>query len=178
MNQRIQSQLSGGQVYNTVYAASFSQISTLGTIDIVNQITNTLRTDPGHCFILEGYSQGASATVEALKRLSGAQADAVKGVFLIGNPQHKAGLACNVDANGGTTTRNVNGLSVYLGGVPATWVPKTLDVCNFVSIVINDNQADTRVMAFVTRCTELGLMHNTWSTVTAARSRTKELLSL
>ena len=86
------------------------------------------------CFILEGYSQGAAATVNALSQLTGASFTAVKGVFLIGDPQHKSGLACNVDQNGGTTTKNVNGLSAYgSSGIPSNWVSKTLDVCNYVS---------------------------------------------
>lgn len=134
MNANIQSQLSGGKVYNTVYPADFSQISTVGTNDIVRKIQSTLATNPSECFFLEGYSQGAAATTNALPKLTGASFDAVKGVFLIGNPEHRAGLACNVDTNGGTTTKNVNGLSAALGGIPANWVSKTLDVCNFVRI--------------------------------------------
>ena len=61
------------------------------------------------CFILQGYSQGAAATVNAMPKLTGANMDAVKGVFLIG----------------------VNGLSAVLGGIPAAWVPKTMDVCAY-----------------------------------------------
>lgn len=103
---------------------------------IVNHIHSTLNTNAAECFILEGYSQGATATVEALSSLNGTAFSAVKGVVLIGNPAHKAGLACNVDLKGGNSTYNVDGLFV-LGdiskGVPANWVPKTLDVCNFVS---------------------------------------------
>jgi hypothetical protein len=48
---------------------------------------------------------------------------------------HKSGLACNVDNNGGTATKNVNGLSAMLGGIPSNWVSKTLDVCIRVSQV-------------------------------------------
>ncbi|KAM0723565.1 hypothetical protein Q7P37_000552 [Cladosporium fusiforme] len=131
MNSNIQRQLSGGKVYNTVYPADFSQISTVGTNDIVRKVESTLASNPSECFILEGYSQGAAATTNALPKLTGASFDAVKGVFLIGNPEHRSGLACNVDTNGGTTTRNVNGLSSFLGGIPSDWVSKTLDVCNF-----------------------------------------------
>jgi hypothetical protein len=94
-------------------------------------VTNTLATNPNMCFILQGYSQGAAATVNAMPKLTGASMAAVKGVFLIGNPEHRSGLACNVDANGGTTTKNVNGLSALRGGIPADWVAKTLDVCAF-----------------------------------------------
>jgi hypothetical protein len=133
MNSQILSSVSGGNEYDTVYPADASQNSASGTSDIVNHITTTLASDPSHCFILEGYSQGAAATVNAMSQLTGAKFTAVKGVFLIGNPEHKSGLACNVDTNGGTTTKYVNGLSVYQGGIPSTWVSKTLDVCNFVS---------------------------------------------
>nr|BAN42606.1 cutinase-like enzyme [Cryptococcus sp. BPD1A]BAN42607.1 cutinase-like enzyme [Cryptococcus sp. BPD1A] len=131
MNSRITAQLQGGQIYSTVYAADFSQQSSAGTADIVRKVTSTLASDPTHCFYLEGYSQGAAATVNALERLTGNAFDAVKGVFLIGNPEHKSGLACNVDTNGGTTTKFVNGLSAFGGGIPSNWVSKTLDVCNY-----------------------------------------------
>ena len=93
------------------------------------------------CFILEGYSQGAAATVNAMPKLTGANFNAVKGVFLIGDPEHKSGLACNVDSTGGTTTKNVNGLSSYLGGIPSNWVSKTLDVCAYVSCDLLCNSA-------------------------------------
>ncbi|KAJ4988556.1 family 5 carbohydrate esterase [Stagonosporopsis vannaccii] len=139
MNSRVISALSGGKIYNTVYAAGFSQNSAAGTTDIVNKIASTLRSNPNECFILEGYSQGAQATVNALPKLTGASASAVKGVFLIGNPAHKSGLACNVDNNGGTTTKNVNGMSGRFGtGIPSNWVAKTLDVC-----IYGDGVCDT-----------------------------------
>lgn len=103
---------------------------------ILNHIQSTLNTNAAECFILEGYSQGATATVDALGRLNGTAFSAVKGVVLIGNPAHKAGLACNVDLTGGKSTYDVDGLFVVgdiSKGVPANWVPKTLDVCNYVS---------------------------------------------
>lgn len=72
--------------------------------------------------------------------------DAVKAVLLIGNPERVKGLKCNIDNNGGTTTRDVEGQ--YYGaaagivpptttiskGVPSQWVDKTLDVCLYVSV--------------------------------------------
>ncbi|KAK4623695.1 hypothetical protein CLAFUR4_05236 [Fulvia fulva] len=132
MNRNIQSQVSGGKIYNTVYPAAFSQNSASGTRDIVNKVQSTLQTNPNECFLLQGYSQGAAATVDAVPMLTGANFNAVKGVFLIGDPDHKAGLTCNVDNNGGTTTRNVNGLSARCSaGIPSTWISKTLDVCIF-----------------------------------------------
>lgn len=67
-----------------------------------------------------------------MSSLGGKAFDAVKGVFLVGNPERKSGLACNVDQNGGTTTKYVNGLEAYVGGIPNKWVSKTLDVCNYV----------------------------------------------
>ncbi|KAK8095211.1 cutinase [Apiospora kogelbergensis] len=131
VNQQLMRDVPGGKVYNTVYLADASQNSALGTQDIINKVTTTLQSSPGECFILQGYSQGAAATVNAMSKITGAGFDAVKGVFLIGDPMHKAGLACNVDVNGSTTTKSVNGLSVFLGSIPENWVAKTLDVCAF-----------------------------------------------
>lgn len=135
MNTNIMSQVSGGKEYDTVYPAGVSQDSSAGTQDIVNHIQTTLASNPNECFILEGYSQGAAATVDAMSKLTGASFTAVKGVFLIGDPEHKSGLTCNVDNMGGTTTRNVNGLESYKGGIPSNWVSKTLDVCIYVSLL-------------------------------------------
>ncbi|KAF7537858.1 hypothetical protein G7054_g3428 [Neopestalotiopsis clavispora] len=132
MNSDVTSQLSGGKIYNTVYAADYSQNSEAGTQDIINKVKSTLQSSPAECFILEGYSQGAAATVNALPSLTGDLFDAVKGVFLIGDPEHKAGLDCNVDTTGGDTTKNVNGLSAGLGkSIPDEWISKTLDVCAY-----------------------------------------------
>ncbi|KAK9426034.1 putative A cutinase-like protein from cryptococcus Sp [Seiridium unicorne] len=132
INSQVTSQVSGGTIYNTVYAADASQNSEAGTQDIINKVTSTLQSSPGECFILQGYSQGAAATVNALSGLTGTSFDAVKGVFLIGDPEHKSGLACNVDTSGGTTTKDVNGLSVALGNsIPDAWIEKTLDVCAY-----------------------------------------------
>jgi hypothetical protein len=135
MNSNIQSKRSGGSIYNTVYSAGVSQISTVGTNDIVNKVTTTLASAPDTCFVLEGYSQGAAATTNAMSKLTGTAFDAVKAVFLIGNPLHHAGKACNVDTNGGQTTANVNGMEAALGGIPNDWISKTLDVCNYVSLL-------------------------------------------
>ncbi|KAI1259214.1 A cutinase-like protein from cryptococcus Sp [Xylariaceae sp. FL1019] len=132
MNNQITSQLPGGKIVNTVYPADYSQNAAAGTKDIINKITSKLSSSPSECFILQGYSQGAAATVNALPSLTGTSFDAVKGVFLIGNPERKAGLACNVDNNNGTTTKNVSGLqSAISAGIPSNWVGKSLDVCIF-----------------------------------------------
>ncbi|KLP16128.1 uncharacterized protein LW94_9686 [Fusarium fujikuroi] len=132
MNSQITSQLPGGKIYNTVYLAGYDQNSAQGTQDIIREVNSVLASNPSECFILEGYSQGAAATVNALSQLTGSAGDAVKGVFLIGDPLHKSGLACNVDNNGGTTTKNVNGLEAFGGGgIPQNWISRTLDVCIF-----------------------------------------------
>lgn len=68
-----------------------------------------------------------------MPKLTGASFTAVKGVVLLGDPEHKSGLACNVDQTGGTTTLNVNGLEEAEGSIPSTWVSKTLDICWKVS---------------------------------------------
>ena len=136
MNAAIMSQVPNGTLYNTVYPAGFDQVSTAGTADIVRKVQSGLQSNPNQCFILEGYSQGAAATVNALPKLTGASFTAVKGVFLIGDPLHKSGLSCNVDNNGGTTTKNVNGLEAAEPGansIPTAWQSKTLDVCIYVS---------------------------------------------
>ncbi|KAJ4253423.1 hypothetical protein NW762_010581 [Fusarium torreyae] len=139
MNSRITSQVSGGKVYNTVYAAGFDQNSAQGTRDIVREVNSVLASNPNECIILEGYSQGAAATVNALSQLTGSAFNAVKGVFLIGDPLHKSGLACNVDNNGGSTTKNVNGISAFGStGIPQNWISKTLDVC-----IYGDGVCDT-----------------------------------
>lgn len=77
----------------------------------------------------------------------------VKGVVLIGDPEHKAGLACNVDANGGSTTKNANGLSVFKGGVPANWVSRTLDICALVSSLSDFKEIFFFVTLFVSDST-------------------------
>jgi hypothetical protein len=133
MNKAIRSAIPGVETYNTVYPADSSQTSSVGTEDIISHITSVLSTDPGHCFVLEGYSQGAKSTVQAMPSLTGEMFDAVKAVFLIGNPYHKAGLACNVDLEGGGSTLDVDGKSLTAdNAIPDNWVEKTMDVCNKV----------------------------------------------
>ncbi len=176
MNSRVTGALSGGKIHNTVYAAGASQNSAAGTTDIVNKVASTLRSNPNECIILEGYSQGAQATVNAMSRLTGASFNAVKGVVLIGSPAHRAGLACNVDNNGGTATRNVNGMSARAGGgIPSNWVSKTRDICIRVSgtfftlttqVVAGITLLTTsfRATVFVILQTVLVLTHNIFNT--------------
>jgi pimeloyl-ACP methyl ester carboxylesterase len=133
MNAAIRTQVPGGTTYNTVYPAGMDLNSAPGTDDIVRKIHNTLDDNPDECFVLEGYSLGATATTNALSELNGDSFHAVKAVFLIGNPEHRSGLACNVDSVGGRTTRNSNGILARQGGIPDDWISKTMDVCTLVS---------------------------------------------
>jgi len=134
MNKNVMAKKSGGSIYNTKYSAGITQMSAKGTADIVSKVSSTLSSNPNTCIILEGYSQGAAATTNALPKLTGKNFDAVKGVFLIGNPMHRKGKACNVDTKGGKSTLDVNGMSATLGGIPDNWISKTMDVCNYVSL--------------------------------------------
>jgi hypothetical protein len=133
MNGLTLSLLPTGNQYYTVYPAASDQISVDGTTDIVNKIAEAIAIDPARCVILQGYSQGASATVNALALLNGTSADAVKAIFLIGNPLHKPGLACNVDDHGSNGSANALGLQLKLlpnsNVVPDAFVARTLDVC-------------------------------------------------
>lgn len=133
-DRNVQKEVPGGKVYYTIYPASWDQDSTEGTADIVKKVTSTLASNPNECFILEGYSQGAAATTNALKLLTGPAFDAVKGVFLLGNPQHQPGLASNIDLGGGNSTIDAKGIYADRGGIPNEWISKTLDVCNKVSL--------------------------------------------
>ncbi|KAI4851246.1 hypothetical protein E4T44_02253 [Aureobasidium sp. EXF-8845] len=89
-----------------------------------------LAADPSMCFFLEGYSQGAVAVVNTLRQLTGPSFDAVKGIFLVGNLVHKAGFPCNFDSVGGTSTRNVYGIT-NTPGIPINWLYKALDICAY-----------------------------------------------
>ncbi|OAA62396.1 Cutinase [Akanthomyces lecanii RCEF 1005] len=131
MNKNVMSERSGGKIYNVVYEAAWDQNSKPGTKDLINQVGKILGQDASECIILEGYSQGATVVVDALRQLTGASFDAVKGVFLIGDTRHEPGLACNVDMQGGDKTKDTAGLLYEDGnGIPQNWVSKTLDVCN------------------------------------------------
>jgi hypothetical protein len=70
-----------------------------------------------------------------MKQLSASSPEfaAVKGVFLIGNPQHLPGKQGNIDQNGSTSTGNATGISARVpgAGIPDDWDAsgKVLDVC-------------------------------------------------
>lgn len=135
MNFKVTSDLTGAKVYNVVYPASADQNIAPGVQDILDEINSTLTDSPRECFIIQGYSQGAAVVLNALPKLTDVRFTAVKGVVLVGNPNRRAGLACNVDNYGGTTTKNVHGLTDYVNKpVPKDWIGKTLDICIYVSI--------------------------------------------
>merc|ERR1712137_1083551 len=71
MNSQIMAGLSGGTEYDTVYPASFDQDSAEATANIVSTVKSGVAADPNACFFLEGYSQGAAATTNALPSLTG-----------------------------------------------------------------------------------------------------------
>jgi hypothetical protein len=70
-----------------------------------------------------------------MKQLSASSPEfaAVKGVFLIGNPQRLPGKQSNTDQNGAGSTDNATGISARLrgAGIPADWDTsgKVMDVC-------------------------------------------------
>ncbi|KAJ6784807.1 hypothetical protein PWT90_08064 [Aphanocladium album] len=133
MNGKILQQKKGGNVYNVVYPAAIGQDSSSGTADIIKKVNELVSQDSTACIILQGYSQGASATCDALPQLQGAAFEAVKAVVLLGNPEHQPDLTCNVDGHGGELTLKAKGFfSVGKEGIPPTWVSKSLDICNFL----------------------------------------------
>ncbi|CEJ91978.1 hypothetical protein VHEMI07659 [[Torrubiella] hemipterigena] len=132
MNKKVLDTLGGGKIYNVVYPADWTLKAEVGTADILKFVKETLAKNPSECLILEGYSQGAMAVVGALKEFTADQSAAVKGVFVIGNPRHKPGLACNVDLHGGDSTRDAVGfLYDKKQFIPDSYVGRTMDVCNF-----------------------------------------------
>lgn len=71
-----------------VYPASYNQNSASGTTYIVNAVKTGIANCPQQKFCLLGYSQGATATVDALKQLtSGAAFNAVACSVLLGDPE-------------------------------------------------------------------------------------------
>lgn len=133
MNALVMGSWSGGNEYFVQYPANWNQISVEGTDDIINKVMTITQSTSDHCIILQGYSQGAAATTNALNQLNGTAAETVKGVFLIGNPLRKPNLSCNVNSTGGNSTAASLGIEMKLltnlSGIPDSFVNKTLDVC-------------------------------------------------
>lgn len=90
---------------------------------ILNKISTTLSQCPTHKFALLGYSQGATATTEALNRMVNdtKMFDSVIACIVVGNPRHNKGLKSNYDITGGKSTEESFGLLSYLPGIPERW---------------------------------------------------------
>lgn len=131
--------VSGGQIYNVVYPADIDQDSSAATADIINQVrtaiagtssTGALVLPP--CMVIQGYSQGAAAVVDALQNLTDTAAmNVIKGVVLLGNPRHKPNLTCNIDPQGQDSTFGAVGAANLLGfaSVPDEYISRTADIC-------------------------------------------------
>lgn len=127
-------------------------------------ITSGLSSCPSQKYALLGYSQGAvllslvfdslltlikfgervgaAATTDYLKTVSttSAAGQAIKAVFVIGNPERLPGKQSNVDQTGGQLTATAIGLEGTLAnaGIPSSWDTsgKILDVCYVVNIFV------------------------------------------
>lgn len=139
MNARILATVPNGTDYPVIYPADINLKNVdIGVRDIIREINARLSDDPNTCFVLQGYSQGAAVITEAMNQLDGAPFDAVKAAILTGNISHKRNLDCNVDGEGGISTKaGVAFLNLFYKGVPAKWVSKTKDIC-----VSGDNACD------------------------------------
>lgn len=106
----------------------------LTSVPVPLQIARKVEAGETACYLLFGWSQGAAAVVTAMSKLSHAATHSVKAVILYGDPLKYPGLPCNVDGKGGKSTAQTYGNMVPTGkgnfiGIPAAWVPKTLDIC-------------------------------------------------
>ncbi|KAJ7195938.1 cutinase [Mycena pura] len=125
----------GGVELDTVYPAGLDQNSSGATAFIINTINSGLASCPNQVYALLGYSQGATATVDALKKISttSAAGKAVKAVVLIGDPEHEPGKQSNVDQKGGSSTDNAIGIEGHVAGagIPNSWDAsgKVFDIC-------------------------------------------------
>ncbi|TIA69111.1 hypothetical protein E3P91_03775 [Wallemia ichthyophaga] len=86
-------------IEDTVYPAGDDQNTTLAVKDIITTIDDGLERCPHQVYVLLGYSQGATATLDTLNsnNLSAEARDAIKAVILVGNPYRKP----NQDSNAG-----------------------------------------------------------------------------
>ncbi|MDR0887271.1 MAG: cutinase family protein [Candidatus Nomurabacteria bacterium] len=73
--------ISGGEAFR--YGASVAS----GEIELIDNITNTLKTCPQTRFVLSGFSQGAQVVGETLRQLTPTQQDKIIYVALFGDPK-------------------------------------------------------------------------------------------
>ncbi|KAJ7195922.1 cutinase [Mycena pura] len=129
--------VAGGAELDTVYPAAISldPASPQATKFIIDTINDGLVSCPDQVYALLGYSQGAEATVDALKQIppTSAAGQAIKAVLLVGDPEHEPGKQSNVDQTGGRLTDSAAGLFAHLpgAGIPRAWDAsgKVLDIC-------------------------------------------------
>lgn len=152
LNRQITQMLAPGQKeHDTLYGATWYQNSGPGTDDIINTVKAA---EPGHCFILEGYSQGATATVNALPRLND-DYDKILGVILFGNPCRQQGtpmLPGNAMPGWAPPVLNDSpGILVGTllcptldGDVPEQWRGKVKDICQPGDPMCSRNYAVTQ----------------------------------
>lgn len=140
MNAFVTGNMTGGQIYNVDYPANVDQDSSAATAEIIRNVRliadGSSNTTLPPCVILQGYSQGASAVVDALQQLTDEAAmNVVRGVILLGDPRHKPGLLSNIDNDGLTSTRASPGAGnlLNLASLPDPYVDRTIDVCIYVS---------------------------------------------
>ncbi|RDA91868.1 hypothetical protein CP533_0368 [Ophiocordyceps camponoti-saundersi (nom. inval.)] len=128
----------GGIEYDVRYPAKrdYTQLTTLiGVADIRRRIEQGLVLCPKQQYALLGYSQGATATLAALREMRGSEAErAIGAVVLLGNPYQVPGQLSTVDELGGSSTRNRTGALLKLApsiGLSDEWDAsgKVLSIC-------------------------------------------------
>ncbi|RCI13537.1 hypothetical protein L249_5546, partial [Ophiocordyceps polyrhachis-furcata BCC 54312] len=128
----------GGIEYDVRYPAKgdITQLTTLiGVADIRRRIEQGLALCPKQQYAILGYSQGATASLAALREMRGSEAErAIRAVVLLGNPYQVPGQSSTVDELGGSSTRNRTGALLKLVpsiGLSAEWDAsgKVLNIC-------------------------------------------------
>ncbi|PFH62671.1 hypothetical protein XA68_12542 [Ophiocordyceps unilateralis] len=146
-------QAPGGTEYDVRYPAArdYTQVTTLiGTADIRRRIRRGLAACPKQRYALLGYSQGATATLEALREMRGTPAErSISAVLLLGNPYQVPGQLSTVDELGGDSTRNRTGALLNLApgiGLSKEWASSgnALNICYRGDPICSGPGPDTR----------------------------------
>lgn len=130
----VMDELPNGTTYDVVYPANIFQDVNDAVDDALRELNNKIEQCDDTQFALLGYSQGASAVLETLERLSVEATEKVDAVLLLGNPYRREGLKSNAEGFG---SENANGI---LSAIPFTRLSsdwddsgKVLDICIEVS---------------------------------------------
>ncbi|PVH78341.1 carbohydrate esterase family 5 protein [Cadophora sp. DSE1049] len=102
----------GGIEYDTVYPAG-DDTQSEGAADIIQYINTGLVACPDQKYALLGYSQGATATAEALNYFNDTTSggfEAISAALVIGNPTHVPNQPANFDQKGGRATYGATGV--------------------------------------------------------------------